>query len=110
MEEKENNKQTGREAIRINWGAANTYLYQVNGFVTDKQEEDKLEKFKERIEPFKNVSTLEEAKALAEKILPVKLNISRFRIGSAECIIINKPNQFRICLQSDSEFISYDFA
>lgn len=89
----------------------NDFLY--NQYDAQKQIElanqEKLAKFKDRIKAFNNIKTLSEAKELAQKILPTAKEISRFNIGSAKCTIINKENNFRICINSPEEFISYDF-
>jgi hypothetical protein len=78
---------------------------------SDKEvKEDKVANFKKRIEAFQNISTLEEAKALLMKTIPVKLERTVFFIGDAKCTIINKSNRLRISLDSDKEFICYDFA
>ena len=70
---------------------------------------EKLAKFKERIKSFELVITLKEAKELAKRILPVAKEINRFSIGNAKCTIISKDDNFRICLDTPNEFISYDF-
>lgn len=74
-----------------------------------KQNEEKIELFKKRISQFQNIKTLQEAKILSEKILPVAKEVNKFNVGNAVCTIVNKPNLFRISLNSDSEFISYNF-
>lgn len=74
-----------------------------------KQNEEKLENFKQRLNEFKNAQTLYEAKELAKKIMPVKDGKTVFRIGEAKCIVINTDNLFRICLDTPQEFLSYDF-
>ena len=61
---------------------------------------EKYNKFKERIQQFSNISTLEEAKELANKILPTAKEINRFSIGSAKCVIINKEDNFRISVDT----------
>ena len=65
--------------------------------------------FKERILPFADVLTLAEAKALSNKILPVKSDITVFNVGGAKCTVVNKPNLFRITLENDEELLCYDF-
>ena len=70
----------------------------------------KVKEFKTRLEAFNNVSTLDEAKELAKNIMPVSLDINHFRIGDAKCVIINKPDIFRISIDTAEEFISYDFS
>lgn len=73
------------------------------------QNEDKYAEFKERIVQFEKIKTLEEAKELSEKILPVAKEHNQFKIGDAVCTIVNRPDMFRISLDSAKEFISYDF-
>ena len=69
----------------------------------------KYEAFKIRMEEFSKINSLEEAKALASKILPVAKEISHFNIGNAKCTIINRDDLFRISLDSSEEFTSYNF-
>ena len=71
--------------------------------------EEKYNKFKERIAQFDEVTNLKDAKALANKILPVSSEITRFTIGNATCTVVNRNNLLRISLDSDKEFISYNF-
>ena len=71
--------------------------------------DDKEKQFKQRLEAFKNVSTLKEAQELLAKTMPIKLDRTTFYIGKAKCVIINTNNQLRICFDSPDEFISYDF-
>ena len=74
------------------------------------EKEERVENFKKRLEGFKNVTTLEEAKELLNKIMPVRLERTVFFVGSAKCIIINRTDRVRISLDSEKEFISYDFS
>ena len=78
-------------------------------FNLQQQNKEKLEGFKKRIEAFSEITTLEEAKALSEKTLPVANEITTFNIGNARCTVVNKENLFRISLDTQDEFISYDF-
>ena len=75
----------------------------------EKQKQEKYKKFIERITEFEKVSTLEEAKELAQKILPVANEKNIFRVGDARCVVVNNDEQFRICVDSAEEFIAYDF-
>ena len=70
---------------------------------------EKCEKFKERVKQFETISTLQEAKDLALKILPVAKDVSSFRVGSAKCTVVNRDDMFRICVDTAEEFICYDF-
>lgn len=75
----------------------------------EQQKKEKYENFKTRLEQFSEVSSIEDAKALAQKILPVANETNVFRVGVGKCTIINKEDIFRICLDTADEFISYDF-
>lgn len=75
----------------------------------DSNKSEKLNEFKERLKQFEKIDTLEEAIQLAQKILPVRNEITRFNVGDSKCTIINRKNNFRISLDTAEEFISYDF-
>ena len=70
----------------------------------------KINEFKARLQAFEEISSLQEAKELAEKILPVSQEINHFRIGEAKCVVVNRPNMFRVSIDTESEFICYDFS
>ena len=72
-------------------------------------EEDRIEKFKERLEAFKHVHTLKEARELLNKTMPIKLDRTTFYIGEAKCVIVNTDKRLRICFDTPKEFISFDF-
>lgn len=74
-----------------------------------KEKEQKYLEFKERISKFENIVTLDDARALARQILPTAQELSQFRVGAAVCTVVNKDNMVRISLDSDKEFICYDF-
>ena len=77
-----------------------------------KQEQDnnsKYTEFMQRIEPFKMVSTLAEAKELAAKILPTANELNTFFIGNSKCTVVNNDEMLRICVDSANEFICYSF-
>ena len=84
-----------------------------NNLFAEKSEKDlkeeKINNFKKRLEGFKQITTLEEARELLYRTIPVKLERTVFFIGDAKCVIINRENRVRISLNSDKEFISYDF-
>ena len=75
----------------------------------EKQNKEKVENFKKRIESFKEVSDLEDAKALVMKILPVSSEKTSFSIGNGRCVVINNSERLRICFDTPDEFIAYDF-
>lgn len=74
-----------------------------------KEKEQKYLEFKERISKFENIVTLDDARALAKQILPTAQELSQFRVGAAICTVVNKDDMIRISLDSDQEFICYDF-
>ena len=71
---------------------------------------ERIKEFKERIAPFEAVSTLEEAKELAAKVLPTANEVNRFYVGDAKCVIINREDMLRISIDTADEFLSYDFS
>ena len=71
--------------------------------------DDRLESFKARLEQFKNVFTLQDAKELLNKTMPIALDKSTFFIGDAKVVIVNYDDRLRICLDSPKECICYDF-
>jgi len=70
---------------------------------------ERLESFKKRLELFKNAQTLEEAKRILNKTMPIALDRSTFYIGDAKVVIVNYEKTLRICLDSPKEFICYEF-
>ena len=89
----------------------NPSLMQYNAVLNQgKENSDKLAEFLERIAPFEQVETLQDAKELAAKILPTSTEINRFYIGDAKCTIVNNAETFRVCVDSPAEFLCYDFA
>ena len=70
---------------------------------------EKLESFKKRLDLFKNIKTLEEAKKLLDNTMPVQLVRTTFFIGKAKCTIIKKTNLVKICFESPTEIIMYNF-
>lgn len=76
----------------------------------EKQNAEKYKNFLKRISEFKNITTLEEARELAKKILPTSQELSRFFVGNAKCVILNTKDKLRISVDSAEEFISYDFS
>lgn len=73
------------------------------------KKDEKLENFKLRLEQFKNIQTLQEAKELLQKTMPIALDRATFFIGDAKVVIINYEKKLRICLDSPKEMICYDF-
>ena len=95
-----------KASSNIDWMNYNTAEQEVNIF---KEREEKYLQFKERISKFENIVTLDEARSLAKQILPTAQELSQFRVGVAVCTVVNKNDMVRISLDSDKEFICYDF-
>ena len=74
------------------------------------QEEEKVKAFLERIAPFAEISTLEEAKTLAKQILPTKTDVTSFYIGKLKCTVVNRQEELRISIDTEDEFICYSFS
>ena len=95
-----------KKSSSIDWLSFNTAEQEAN---IAREREEKYLQFKERISKFENVITLDDARALAKQILPTAQEISQFRVGIAVCTVVNKNDMVRISLDSDKEFICYDF-
>ena len=88
----------------------NPLLVQYQAVVKDEtQKLNRINEFKIRVKAFDDIKTLNEAKRLAQDILPTANEITRFYIDNAKCIIVNNDKMFRICFDTPEEFISYDF-
>ena len=83
--------------------------YGIKQVTNEEKEKQKVERFKARVEEFSEVNTVEAAKELAKKSMPVANEVNRFRVGNARCVVINKEDQFRVSLDTETEFIAYDF-
>lgn len=91
----------------MNYFEYNQYI----GF--QKEEAENKEKYKNllaRLDVFKDVKTLSEAQELASKHFPTNQEITRFYVGNAKCVVVNKPELLRISVDSSEEFICYDFS
>lgn len=87
------------------------YLYQqyVIQQSQESKDKEKVEAFLERIEPFSKLSTLEEAKDMAKRILPTKPEVTGFYVGNIKCTVVNREKEFRISVDSKEYFICYSF-
>ena len=87
-----------------------TGLLQYNSVLQyEQQKVEKVNVLKERIAQFSTVSTLKDAKELAKKILPTAKEVSRFYVGDAMCVVVNRSGMLRISIDTAYEFICYDF-
>lgn len=76
---------------------------------TETLNKKKFDAFKERIKRFDEVDTIEEARALAKEILPTANVMNIMTVGSGKCYVVDRPDMYRITLDSPSECICYDF-
>lgn len=87
--------------------------YAMQQFAIEQQVENqnraKVENLKNRLSKFESVESLSEARDLVKKTLPVANEINRFRVGNAKCIVINKEDLIRISVDTDDEYLCYDF-
>lgn len=73
------------------------------------QNKEKAEKFKNRLKAFAELKTIEDAKMLAKKILPIANEMTRFKVGNARCVVISRDDLFRISVDTNDEVIVYNF-
>ena len=73
------------------------------------KEKEKGKEFLKRIEPFSEVKSLEEAKELMTKILPVKEGLTNFCIDNISRTVINEKNMLRISIDTPDLYKCYDF-
>ena len=109
MQFEQRNSQTSDYEIKTATGAVagyNELLFQKS---VKEQNKDKVERFKQRLEGFKNISTLDAAKTLAVKVMPVKAGRTVFRIGDAKCTVINTDKMLKITLKTQDEYINFKF-
>ena len=89
-------------------------FYQYNQYSSaqkqELQDKKKTEALKERLLPFAEIESLEDAQQLAKSIIPTNTPYTSFYVGSAKCSVINKPDSFRISIDTADEFICYDFS
>lgn len=110
FEQQQRMPQQVRPQPTLNFSSSQFYYRQFEEIKkTEDESAKKFSDFKERIKPFASVSTITEARELSKKILPVKSDVTIFRVGGAKCTIIDKPDMFRITLDNDTEMLCYDF-
>ena len=88
---------------------ANYYDVQTIQMQIQKDNQEKSEKLKARIQQFDEVTSLEEAKELAKSSFRAEQEFQEFTAGNSKCTIVNKDDAFRISYDSKTDFISYDF-
>ena len=109
MQFEQRNPQTSDYEIKKATGTVAGYNELLFRKSVKEQNKDKVEKFKQRLEGFKHVSTLDAAKTLAAKVMPVKAGRTVFIIGDAKCTVINTDKMLKITLKTQDEYINYKF-
>lgn len=66
------------------------------------------ENFKNKLKVLDGVSSISKAKNLTKSFLPLNNEKSYLKIGSARCVVISRGNMFRVCLDSENEYICYN--
>ena len=69
--------------------------------------EDRLNIFKQKLELFKDLRSISEAKNLAKQIFHINNELSYINFDNAKCVIVYSATLFRITFESDSEFACY---
>ena len=70
--------------------------------------EQELSRFKQKLKVFDGVDSITKAKELAKEFLPINKEKNYLKIGDAKCVIILRGDLFRICLDSETEYICYN--
>ena len=92
--------------IDIDWYKYNAVIQEASII---KAKEEKYLHIKERLSKFDDIVTLEDALHLAKQILPTAMEISSFQVGNATCTVVKRSDMIRISLETEREFICYDF-
>ena len=88
-----------------NLGNAQYYQYMC-GVIDDSEE--RYESFKEKLKVFSDVNNIEDAKKIAQEFLPINNEKNYLKIGNATCLIVARGDVFRVCLDSEKEYICYN--
>ena len=75
---------------------------------TEDDAEKKLEKFKEKLKIFDGVTSIALARKLAKENFYIENDINYIKLDDTMCVIIQSADVFRICLENDKEFLSYN--
>lgn len=70
---------------------------------------EKSNEFRKRFDAFNDVETIEEAKELLNKTIPVSLSKTVFTVGDAKVVILNTDEMLRISFSTEEECILYNF-
>lgn len=70
--------------------------------------QEAYQSFKKKLEVFKGINSISEARSIAKSFLPIENEKNYLKIGNAKCVIISRGDVFRICLDSENEYICYN--
>lgn len=73
------------------------------------EEKKREEKLMADIKRFEVISTLEDARKLADEILPQKQSSCNFYVGDVRCTVISDNSSFQICVETKKEFLCYSY-
>ena len=88
----------------------NAYDVQAMQLKIQKENQEKAENLKGRIDKFADLTTLDEAKELAKTAFRAEKEYQEFAIAGVRCVIVNKDDSFRISYDSPTDYVCYDFA
>ena len=84
-------------------------LTSVKSVNTQEEEAHKeYEKFKKKLKQLDGIDTISEAKRIAKEFLPLDKGKTCLKVGDAKCVIISRGDLFRVCLDSEKEYICYN--
>lgn len=109
MQFEQRNSQTSDYEMKTSSGVISGYNELLFQNSVLEQNNEKVENFKKRLEGFRSVSSLDAAKTLASKVMPIKQGRTVFRVGYAKCTVINSDEMLKITLETQKEYINYKF-
>ena len=65
--------------------------------------------FKQKIEVFNDITSVDDAKSIAREIFQLQGEINYIKAGIGYCTIVDKAKLLQIFLKSDKELITYSF-
>jgi hypothetical protein len=93
----------------IKTGTAKDDLSTVKTVNNAEEEANKaFEAFKEKLKVFDGITSIDKAKQIAKGFLPIENEKNYLKIGNAKCVIISRGDVFRVCVDSDKEYICYN--
>ena len=87
-------------------------LEQAKAYLSHSRTEDdaanKLEQFKEKLKIFEGITSIAQARKLAKENFYIENDVNYIKLDDTMCVIIQSADVFRICLENDKEFLSYN--